>query len=237
MKIVVELWKALRIGYTNNKKSFGREEMMEEWLSIDKIVELSEQYRALGPFIGLFFPFIESFLPFFPLFVFVFANASAYGLWYGFLLSWIGTSLGSYVVFLLIRKYGQARILRSLTKRKRVQQLIHWVEKNGFGPLFLFICFPFTPSALVNLVAGLSDMKKKHYLFTLLAGKFVMIFMISFIGYDLKALLTQPIRTAIVLVVIFLLWLIGKRLEVKLNKKVEAEFRDIAKKRQENLHH
>lgn len=211
--------------------------MMEEWLSIDKIVELSEQYRALGPFIGLFFPFIESFLPFFPLFVFVFANASAYGLWYGFLLSWIGTSLGSYVVFLLIRKYGQARILRSLTKRKRVQQLIHWVEKNGFGPLFLFICFPFTPSALVNLVAGLSDMKKKHYLFTLLAGKFVMIFMISFIGYDLKALLTQPIRTAIVLVVIFLLWLIGKRLEVKLNKKVEAEFRDIAKKRQENLHH
>lgn len=204
---------------------------MEEWLNVDKVIELSEQYRALGPFIGLFFPFIESFLPFLPLFVFVFANASAYGLWLGFLLSWIGTSLGSYAVFLLIRKYGRAKLLRFFTKRARVQKLIQWVDKNGFAPLFLFICFPFTPSALVNLVAGLSDIKKKYYLFTLLAGKFVMIFTVSFIGYDLKALLTQPLRTAIVVIIIFLLWIIGKRLEQRLTKKVEAEFRDVAKQR------
>lgn len=207
---------------------------MEEWLNVDKVIELSEHYRALGPFIGLFFPFIESFLPFLPLFVFVFANASAYGLWYGFLLSWIGTSLGSYAIFLLIRKYGRAKMLRFITKRSRVQKLIQWVDNNGFAPLFLFICFPFTPSALVNLVAGLSDIKKKYYFFTLLAGKFVMIFTVSFIGYDLKALLTQPLRTAIVVIIIFLLWVIGKRLELRLTKKVEAEFRDVAKQRQEN---
>lgn len=209
-------------------------EAMEEWLNVDKVIELSEQYRALGPFIGLFFPFIESFLPFLPLFVFVFANASAYGLWLGFLLSWIGTSLGSYATFLLIRRYGRSKLLGFLTKRARVQKLIHWVDKNGFAPLFLFICFPFTPSALVNLVAGLSDIKKKYYFFTLLAGKFVMIFTVSFIGYDLKALLTQPLRTAIVIIIIFLLWVIGKRLEQRLTKKVEAEFREVAKQRQVN---
>lgn len=206
---------------------------MNEWLSVEKVIELSEQYRALGPFIGLFFPFAESFIPFLPLFVFVFANASAYGLWMGFLLSWIGASLGSYAVFLLIRKYGQAKVFRALTKRKRVQQLIHWVEHNGFGPLFLFICFPFTPSALVNLVAGLSGIKKKYYLITLLAGKFVMILTVSFIGYDLRALLTKPIRTTIVLLIIFLLWYVGKRLEARLTEKVEAEFREIVNHRQE----
>ncbi len=237
-----------KIGYTFYKRSdfftgkcFGIDFIerkrgdMSEWLSVDKVIELSEQYRALGPFIGLFFPFIESFLPFLPLFVFVFANASAYGLWMGFLLSWIGTSIGSYAVFLLIRKYGQAKIFRYFTKRARVQQLIHWIERNGFGPLFLFICFPFTPSALVNLVAGLSDMKKKHYLLTLLAGKFVMIFTVSFIGYDLRALLTKPIRTVIVFIIIFLLWYIGKRLEVHVTKKVEAEFREIASQRKKDV--
>lgn len=202
---------------------------MSEWLDVDKIVELSHHYRALGPLIGLFFPFIESFLPFLPLFVFVVANASAYGLWYGFLLSWVGTSAGSYAVFLLIRRYGQAGIFRFLTKGARVQKLIKWVDRNGFGPLFLFICFPFTPSALVNLVAGLSDIKKKHYLFTLLAGKFVMIFTVSFIGSDLKTLLTQPIRTAIVVGIIILLWIVGKRIEHRLNQKIEADFREIAK--------
>lgn len=213
----------------NIKADRVRMNKMSEWLDVDKIVELSHHYRALGPLIGLLFPFIESFLPFLPLFVFVVANASAYGLWYGFLLSWVGTSAGSYAVFLLIRKYGQARIFRFLTKGARVQKLIKWVDRNGFGPLFLFICFPFTPSALVNLVAGLSDIKKKHYLFTLLAGKFVMIFTVSFIGSDLKTLLTQPIRTAIVVGIIILLWIVGKRIEYRLNQKIEADFREIAK--------
>lgn len=206
---------------------------MSEWLNVDKIVELSEHYKALGPFIGLLFPFLESFLPFLPLFVFVVANASAYGLWYGFLLSWVGAFAGSYAVFLVIRKYGRNRFLQFLTKKPRVQKLIKWVDRNGFGPLFLLICFPFTPSALVNLVAGLSDMKRKYYLLTLMAGKFVMIFTISFIGHDLKELFTQPLRTAIVVSIIALLWFVGKRIENRLNAKVEAEFRSLASKHDE----
>lgn len=200
---------------------------MEQWL--EKFIELAQDYRVLGTIIGLFLPFIESFLPFLPLFAFVFANATAYGLWYGFLLSWVGTSLGSYAVFLVIRKYGHAKIFSFLTKRKRVEQLIHWIERNGFAPLFLFICFPFTPSALVNLVAGLSNMKKKHYLLTLLAGKFVMILTVSYIGHDVGSLMNNPIKTGVIVALVIILWLIGKRVEVRLNKKVEAEFREIAK--------
>ncbi|WP_342508935.1 TVP38/TMEM64 family protein [Sporosarcina sp. FSL K6-2383] len=201
---------------------------MNEWLDVDKIVELAQHYKALGPFIGLLLPFIESFLPFLPLFVFVFANASAYGLWYGFVLSWAGAVVGSYVVFLIIRKYGRNRLLGFLTKKPRVQKLIRWVDGHGFGPLFLLICFPFTPSALVNLVAALSNMKKTYYLVTLMAGKLVMIFTISFIGYDLKALLTQPMRTIIVVLIIVLLWFVGKAFEKRLNAKVEADFRAVA---------
>ncbi|MET3575641.1 TVP38/TMEM64 family protein [Bhargavaea ullalensis] len=195
---------------------------------IDTVIELTRHYRAFGPLIGFLLPFIEAFLPFLPLFVFVIANATAYGLVFGFLLSWAGTVAGSYAVFLLIRKYGETRPFRFLTKSEKVRKLIHWVERNSFGPLFVLICLPFTPSALVNLVAGLSNMKKKVYLLTLMAGKFVMIGTASFIGYDLKALFTQPVRTAIVIAVIVLLWFAGKRLEARLNKKVEADFRKLS---------
>jgi len=199
---------------------------MPEWLSAENLLELTRDYRSLGPLIGIILPFLEAFFPFLPLFVFVFANASAYGLWLGFLLSWAGTVSGSYVVFLLVRKYGRARFLRFMTRHERVLKLIQWVETHGFGPLFLLLCFPFTPSALVNLVAGLSDIKKKNYLWTLLAGKFVMILTISFIGSDIRALVTQPIRTAIVGGVIVLLWLIGKQIERRLNARVEDNFRE-----------
>lgn len=199
---------------------------------MDNIVELTQSYRAFGPLIGFLLPFIEAFLPFLPLFVFVFANATAYGLWIGFLLSWGGSVAGAYVVFLLVRKYGRARFMNFMTRHEKVQKLIHWVERNGFGPLFLLLCLPFTPSALVNLVAGLSDIRKYYYLLTVMAGKFVMVFTISFVGYDLRALFTQPIRTAIVILVIILLYVIGKILEKRLHKKVEADFR-LAKEERE----
>lgn len=203
---------------------------MSDFFSMENIGALYESYRSIGPFIGFLLPFIESFLPFLPLFVFVFANAGAYGLLFGFLLSLVGSVAGSYSVFLIIRKYGRAKFLNVMTKHQKVEKLILWVERNGFGPLFLLLCFPFTPSALVNLVAGLSNISKHYYLLTLIAGKAVMVFMITYVGYDIRALFTNPIRTVIVVIVIVLLYIVGKIIEKRLNKRVEEDFRRAADK-------
>ena len=207
---------------------------MLDFFSLENIEELAQNYRALGPLIGILLPFIEAFLPFLPFFAFVFANASAYGLWLGFLLSWTGTVAGSYCVFLLVRKYGRARFMNFMMRHEKVKKLIHWVERNGFGPLFLLICFPFTPSSLVNVVAGLSNIRKQYYLLTLIAGKFVVVFMISYVGYDVGALFTQPLRTAIVVLVVVLLYVVGKQFEKRLHAKVEADFRRAAKEREQS---
>ncbi len=201
--------------------------MFEHFFDVDYVMELAEKYKNLGPLVGILLPFIESFLPFLPLFVFVFANAGAYGLLKGFIFSWIGTVLGSYAVFLLVRKFGQTKLMQRITNHPKVQKLIFWVERNGFGPLFLLICFPFTPSALVNLVAGLSNMRKTNYLVILMSGKLAMIFTISYVGSDLRALITQPLQTLKLFVIIGGLWLIGKWYEKRLNKKVENDFQEI----------
>ena len=50
---------------------------MFDWLTAENLLELTRDYRSLGPLIGFLLPFLEAFLPFLPLFVFVFANASA----------------------------------------------------------------------------------------------------------------------------------------------------------------
>lgn len=204
---------------------------MHDWFSMETLSDLTSDYRALGPIIGILLPFLEAFLPFLPLVVFIVANVTAYGLLFGFLLSWAGSAVGAYTVFLVIRKYGRARVLAFLTRHEKIQKLILWVERNGFGPLFLLICFPFTPSALVNIVAGLSNIKKKTYLWTIILGKLIMVFVISFIGSDLKALITQPIRTAIVVVVIVILWFVGKYVEKRIDKKVEADMNEDVEKR------
>lgn len=196
---------------------------MPSWISFETLSNLTNDYRALGPLFGILLPFLEAFLPFLPLVVFIVANVNAYGMLFGFLLSWLGSVVGAYTVFLVIRKYGRARVLGFITRHEKIQKLIFWVERNGFGPLFLLICFPFTPSALVNIVAGLSNMKKTTYLWTIILGKLIMILFVSFIGSDIKALITQPLRTALVVVIIGILWFIGKWVEKRINAKVEED--------------
>lgn len=204
-------------------------ELLKEWFTLDNIMNLIAQYRSFGPLPGILLPMVEAFLPFMPLVLLVMANANAFGLWLGFLYSWIGASVGAYLVFLLIRKFGQRRFLSFLKRQPKVQKLMNWVERHGFGPLFLLLCFPFTPSALVNIVAGLSKISYAQYMLAILAGKMVMIFTVSFVGHDIRSLITQPERTAIVAVIIFVLWLVGKRIENRITKgpqsisKIEAE--------------
>lgn len=203
---------------------------MSEWFTVENIENLASQYRTVGgPLIGLLLPFLEAFLPFLPLVVFVVANASAFGLWFGFLLSWLGSVAGSYAVFLIVRHFGKHPKLRFLTGGKKVQKLIQWVDMNGISPLFVLLCFPFTPSVLVNIVAGLSNIRKEFYLIVLLAGKFVMILGMSVLGYDLKALLTSPVRLVSAAVAIVILWWLGKLMEKRLNARVENDLKQVRK--------
>ncbi len=198
-------------------------EAIKAWFTLDNIMDLIQEYRSFGPLPGIALPMIEAFLPFLPLVIFVMANASAFGLWLGFLYSWVGSCLGALLLFLLIRKFGQKRIFSFLSKHQKVRKLMDWVDRNGFGPLFLLLCFPFTPSVVVNVVAALSKISKYQYMLAVAIGKMVMIFTISFVGYDLQSLITQPYRTGIVLAVIFILWYVGKRIEVRLNKSMEND--------------
>jgi uncharacterized membrane protein YdjX (TVP38/TMEM64 family) len=198
-------------------------ETLKAWFTLEHIMSLIQEYRALGPIPGILLIIVEAFLPFLPLFVFVMANANAFGLWLGFLYSWLGACLGAIIVFLLIRKFGQKRLLSFLPKHPKVRKLMDWLERHGFGPLFLLLCFPFTPSAVVNIVAGLSKISLAQYMLAVCIGKMVMIFTISFIGYDLHSLITKPLRTVIVFIVIFILWFVGKRIEVKMNKRLEFD--------------
>ncbi|MBD3110282.1 TVP38/TMEM64 family protein [Bacillus sp. AGMB 02131] len=196
---------------------------MKELFSEEYILELIKSYQAFGPIPGILLPILEAFLPFLPLVVFVIANTNAFGLWLGFLLTWIGSTIGAILVFLLIRRFGHTKLLTFIQRHKQVKKLTKWLDVHGFGPLFLLMCFPFTPSAVVNIVAGLSHISRSKYIFAVLAGKLVMIFTISYVGHDIVSLFTNPGRTAIIAVIIFILWYVGKKIELSLNRDIESK--------------
>ncbi|MBO9128707.1 TVP38/TMEM64 family protein [Bacillus sp. 165] len=189
---------------------------IKEYMTIENIQELLRSYRAFGPLFGISLTLVEAFVPVLPLFAFVMANAAAYGLWAGFFYSWLGSCIGALLLCLIVRKYGRHRFFSFLNKHPKVRQSMRWIERKGFGPIFILYCFPFTPSALINVVAGLSRVSMKQFMLALMLGKVVMVLMISYVGFDALALIHKPIRTIIAVGGIFLLWYVGKRIEIRL---------------------
>ncbi|MCA0989894.1 MULTISPECIES: TVP38/TMEM64 family protein [Bacillales] len=194
-------------------------EMIKDFLNEETIKQWLGQYRALGPLPGILLPMLEAVIPILPLFLFVAGNAAAYGFWYGSLLSWLGASLGALIVFMVVRRLARQRFMRVVTKHAKIEKTLRWIERHGFGMVFLLLCFPFTPSALINVVAGLSNMSIRSFVLAVLLGKMVMISIVSFIGHDVFALIHQPLQMVLILVAIVLLWGAGKLIEVKLNQR------------------
>lgn len=134
----------------------------------------------------------------------------------GFFYSWLGSSLGSIAVFYIIRKFDNNKLVMKIKNNRQVIYVTSWVERHGFGPLFLLLCFPFSPSSIINVVAGLSNVNKQQFILAVLLGKSVMIFSIAYIGSSIFEFAKNPVRTIVITACIFVFWIFGKYLEKKL---------------------
>lgn len=183
-----------------------------QWEDVERLLERME---SLGPIPAILLPFVEALLPFLPLVAILVANVNAYGLGEGILYSWIGVSAGAICVFLLARLLG--RRFRAYAERKlpRFNRMMEWVEKKGFTPIFVLACFPFTPSSLVNITAGISRIPIQTFITATLLGKGVMIMLVSVVGHDLGSLIQQPWRLVLAVAGLVLLWWFGKRVETR----------------------
>ncbi len=200
-------------------------QMAENDRLFDYIINQFEQFESLGPLPGILLPLLEAFLPILPLVGFVLANSVVYGLFKGFLYSWIGSAAGSVLVFLIVRRLGQQRFFRFISRHKQVRKVMSWLEEHGFGPLFLLMCFPFSPSSIINVVSGLSKVNRQQFILATLLGKSVMIFTISYVGSSIASFAQNPVKTIVVGACILLFWILGKYIERRIQKKAERRNR------------
>ncbi|NGM82185.1 TVP38/TMEM64 family protein [Paenibacillus sp. 7124] len=177
------------------------------WLTEENLRGMLERYRSLGPFPGIVLTFMKSFVPPLPTLLIVGLNAAVYGLWPGFLYSWIGIVAGCLATFLIIRKIASWRFLRKWAQRPKVARAMEWVRRSGFSYVFLLSLFPVGPFVVINLAAGLAGMRLRSYLLALAAGKAIMVFAVSFIGSDAGRFIRNPTEVLYVLLFVLLsLW-------------------------------
>lgn len=197
---------------------------MPSWQeAMEYLSKLLEHLTNLGPIGGIILTMIESIFPPLPLVVFVTANVAAFGFLFGYIYSVIGTILGNILVFMAIRRWGKDRILKHIYKRPRLKNILLWIKRKGFTPVFVLYTFPFSPSILVCGLASLSDMKRRDYIWAAVMGKMIMVLSLSFIGYNVKSFVEQPIKSILFIVGTLSVSYIGRhaigRYEKHLDKK------------------
>lgn len=167
----------------------------------DLILKYVEQS---GPILGILLPVIEAFIPILPLVGFVIINVSVFGFFWGYIYSWIGNCLGSFLLFLLIRKVGGKRLEKKI-KESKYSGTLDKIRRKNFMVLFFLYCFPFTPSFLISGTSALANMNTVRFLSALIPSKLIMMISLSFIGVNVNSFFKNPGKSIafVLLILIF----------------------------------
>lgn len=152
-----------------------------------------------------------------PLILVITVNITLFGFLLGFLWSWLTSVIAAIVVFLFVRNIFQDRLIKKIK-----QDHILKIEENGFSYVFQGRVFPFIPTSFINLLAGLSSIRLKHFILGTLLGNFLYFFILSLIPAGLMSLNISNYVIGLIILIIFSIYY-GIRFSNKRVKKREKD--------------
>ncbi|APT16840.1 MULTISPECIES: TVP38/TMEM64 family protein [Staphylococcus] len=182
-------------------------------MSLSQLEEWFDAFRQFGYIPGFIMLYLRAIVPVLPLTLYVVLLIHAYGLFPGIIISWLGIVSGTFTVFLICKKFVNTIRMKKLKSRKSVQRLISFIDRQGLIPLFILLCFPFTPNTLINIIASLSHIKIKYYFLVLVISKLISITILGVMGKEIFTIFTNPLRALIMIVLLVVLWFISKKVE------------------------
>ena len=158
---------------------------------------------------------IESIIPILPLSVFITLLFYKFGIIIGFIISYIFTVLGCIISYKLFNSKLRIELEKYIDKksRNRLNRLLKRIKRIKFNNLCLIIALPFTPAFLINIAAGLSNIDKKKYYYSLLIGKVFLVLFWGFIGTSLINSIKNPISLVYLLLMLIPCYIISKLVE------------------------
>lgn len=185
---------------------------IEKLSSLDFWLALFSSYRDLGFWAPIALAALESIIPALPLIAIVSLNVTTFGLFWGYLFSWLGSFGGSVLVFLFFRTIILEKVLPLFIKKEhpRLLQIQHWVAKQSTGAIIVLSAIPFTPSSWMNMGFGLSGYSKRRYLGAVFVGKAVSVLLFALFGSSLLQLSERPWLVALAFVVLLGLYLLSR---------------------------
>lgn len=141
---------------------------------------------------------VQNTITLFPLVLLTTLNAALFGLFYGYVWSWVTSVVAAILVFWAARYLFQEWLISRVG-----EQVLKKFEDKGFFYVFLMRIFPLLPTSIINLAAGLTTIRFRSYFLATLIGNMIYIFALTFITERLLRLDVEQI--ILVLIIVFLL--------------------------------
>ncbi|AFQ43987.1 TVP38/TMEM64 family protein [Desulfosporosinus meridiei] len=134
---------------------------------LDRHNAISSLIKSLGPLGVLLAIFLMALLCMTPIPSegLVLMYLKIYGVFWGTLLAWVGSNVGSLIIFFILKHYGQF-LLDKLISKERFETVNQWVKRRGTYGLLIARLLPI-PAFAVNYIASLiPSIKLWPYLWT-----------------------------------------------------------------------
>ncbi|MDD4187952.1 MAG: VTT domain-containing protein [Bacilli bacterium] len=193
---------------------------MEILKEIDVVItNMLDNIGFLAPLFASILILVESIIPVLPLSVFITLNFYYFGVIFGFLISWILTCIGCYISFILFRSKIKFSFDNKFI-RKNEGKIAKWmgiVNRLKFEQLVIILSIPFTPAFIVNIVAGLSSMSIRKFIYAIVISKIFLVFFWGFVGTTFLESFQNPLNFIKIIIACSLAFLISKIVNKKFN--------------------
>ncbi|WP_393966165.1 TVP38/TMEM64 family protein [Exiguobacterium sp. S22-S28] len=190
-----------------------------------------------GASTGLIAPFLESLFPFLPLVLIISANAATYGFWMGVLVSWVGSMLGSLVVFACIRYLFRRPVTRWLEQHKGAQQWIERVRHMSPISLGFFFSLPFMPAFIITSISAMIQLSLRTYLIAAGAGRLIVVIIFSLIGKEWSTFLERPIRLVFLFLILLAIWGVSRGVEEIIKRRALSRRSKVLREIEQDIEH
>ena len=145
----------------------------------------------------LFIMIIQNSFTIIPLILVITVNISVFGFLAGFLWSWFTSVLAAIIIFLSTRY-----LFTDQLSSKIAPEQLRKIEEKGFAYVLVGRVFPFVPTSLINIIAGLSSISLNKFIFGTIIGNFIYFLILALIP---AGLYSSGVNESIIGVIIILL--------------------------------
>lgn len=138
----------------------------------DQLELLIKSFGILAPIFFLTLQIIQVIIPIIPGGITAGIGVILFGPFWGFVLNYAGSMMGSIIAFMMVKRYGHDFILK-FTDQKTYDKYIGWLDQGKkFDRFFSFaILVPGFPDDLLCMIAGLTSMSLKKFIFIIATCK------------------------------------------------------------------